>query len=363
MSVDSYVHALYGPGPLRTGLAGTLDGSAPPAPPTKVGAWLAVLGGMVLGGVGMFLTLRRSTAPNPSPSPAGGQTGNVQLVLPGFTHPNPSTPYHNTEGDFVNEYLHEACLAFEEHHDLNSDPYEDIEEKTLDRMVQDAETFFADHEIDLSWANAFTGAQAFWHVRNNDGMDGFIESGDYPDDVAKHLTEAARDAGPFPLYFGADGKIHGKPGTAENPTGGEYANAEWRKRQIILEPELVEQLSGWHSGMDAVYALSSTGASHLVSLSMIDAALPLLRRSEAQEKSDLANKQLSNAFPKGRAQRTLNLHGLTKLINDLEDVRTYWYEHSADNAGMDIDEVSYQYDGANYGLTREQEAQIVTRGG
>jgi len=47
---------------------------------------------------------------------------------------------------------------------------------------------------------------------------------------------------------------------------------------IALPYEIVEKLFGWHSGMDAVYALSSTGLNHPVSLKMIDAALTLLQR-------------------------------------------------------------------------------------
>jgi hypothetical protein len=118
---------------------------------------------------------------------------------------------------------------------------------------------------------------------------------------------------------------------------------EWRKMQIILEPELVERLSGWHSGMDAVYALSSTGRQNLVSLSMIDAALDLLRRDGRKAKPGSKDRK-----------------DLAELVGDLESVRTYWREHSAKEAGMEDEDFVYRFDRQNYGMTPAEEAEILT---
>jgi hypothetical protein len=91
--------------------------------------------------------------------------------------------------------------------------------------------------------------------------------------------------------------------------------------------------------MDAVYALSSTGSENLVSLSMIDAAMNLLRglgrRTKGKDRKDLA-----------------------ELVGDLETARTYWKESSAKEAGMDID--VYRYDRQDYGMTPAEEAEILT---
>lgn len=122
-------------------------------------------------------------------------------------------------------------------------------------------------------------------------------------------------------------------------------NLEWRKRQIILEPELVEQLFDWHGGQfTPTYALASTGQNNLVSLSMIDAVLNELgplSRSQSTPKRDRAE--------------------LRDLLGDLDAVRRFWREHSAEWAGMDIKE--YEYDTADYGLTPEEEVEILTTSG
>lgn len=120
----------------------------------------------------------------------------------------------------------------------------------------------------------------------------------------------------------------------------------WRRMQVILEPELVERLSQWHSGMDAIYALSSTGAHNLVSLSMIDAALALLEREEAT----------------GRVRRGENLWHLQGTIGELQLVRHYWQEHSAKEAGMlagEDHETFYEYDQQDYDLTPEEESVLA----
>lgn len=127
---------------------------------------------------------------------------------------------------------------------------------------------------------------------------------------------------------------------------------EWRKRQIILpDPALAREdenkslalwLSEWHGGQfTAVYALSSTGAENLVSLSMIDAALDELEseKPDAETKKDLED-----------------------LIGDLDTVRVYWREHSAKEAGMLVGEdeaTFYEYDRQDYGTSEAEERKLA----
>ncbi len=147
--------------------------------------------------------------------------------------------------------------------------------------------------------------------------------------------------------------VRGVSGSRRNPA--RPNSTEWRKMQIILEPELVEKLTGWHSGMDAIYALSSTGQQDLVSLSMIDAAIRELERTETSVKGK------TDAWLGGKAEKRKMLRELTNLVGELQTVRQYWYESSADNAGMEIDD--YAYDHADYGMTPEEEAEIDTENG
>lgn len=96
-----------------------------------------------------------------------------------------------------------------------------------------------------------------------------------------------------------------------------------RKREIILPHELIEPLSQWHSGMDSIYALSSTGANDLVSISMITRALEELERIQRRHPDD----ELDN------------------LIGELQMITMSPREFSAREAGMDIEE--YEFDRVN----------------
>ena len=122
----------------------------------------------------------------------------------------------------------------------------------------------------------------------------------------------------------------------------DYPNPLWRQRQIILPEELVERLFQVHGGQgDPVYALASSGMRNLVSLSMMDAALDTL------------------SSQRGRAAQGLVLH----VFDGLTEVRQYWKEFSAKEAGMGMEEGDYEMDTADYGLTPEEEAAIDTHTG
>ena len=113
----------------------------------------------------------------------------------------------------------------------------------------------------------------------------------------------------------------------------------WRLRQIVMDAELVNRVCDWHAGQtSATYALCSTGRSHLVSLSMIDAALDDLGYTLRQGRAKMSRKD----------RRHLN-----EVIGDLQTLRQYWRESSAKEAGMeDHDE---GYDTRDYGLDAEEE--------
>ena len=123
--------------------------------------------------------------------------------------------------------------------------------------------------------------------------------------------------------------------------------SKWRERCIVLPEEIVEGLFEWHGGQgSSVYALASTGMRDLVSLSMIDAAL-----------SDLEHIQKAPTHTHGTSK--VDRKHLKNLIDELHTVRQYWQEHSAEEAGMEVDK--YEYDGADYGLTAKDEDKISTR--
>jgi hypothetical protein len=120
----------------------------------------------------------------------------------------------------------------------------------------------------------------------------------------------------------------------------------WRKRQIILPEPLVHRIDQWHGGQHtAVYALASTGRQDLVSLSMIDAALADLKSDER--------------LARGK-QRTELKHA----VSGLHEVRHFWREHSAKEAGLESDpDFGYEYDRKDYGMSASEEASISTRSG
>lgn len=128
---------------------------------------------------------------------------------------------------------------------------------------------------------------------------------------------------------------------------------EWRKMQIVLPnqnmhddqgrgPSLLDNLYDWHGGQSsAVYALASTGSSHLVSLSMIDAALDDLRSTL-----------------RGLKGRGSNKKHLRSTIEDLSSVRLFWPEFSAKEHGISAE----GYDRQDYGMDEDEEKDMVKKG-
>jgi hypothetical protein len=118
---------------------------------------------------------------------------------------------------------------------------------------------------------------------------------------------------------------------------------QWRKRQIVMERELADRVCDWHGGQwTATYALCSTGQGHLVSLSMLDAAIDELVNVH-REKS---------RFPgsRGRASRK----DLNEVIGELQLLRQYWRESSAKEYGIEAE----GYDTADYGYDADEESKL-----
>jgi hypothetical protein len=127
--------------------------------------------------------------------------------------------------------------------------------------------------------------------------------------------------------------------------------SKWRERCIILPEEIVEQLFLWHGGQSsAAYALASTGMRELVSLSMIDAAVSELERVKRGWGRSRVTKENMDAR-----------NAVEALLGDLSSVRHFWKEHSAKEAGMDVEK--YEYDQADYGLTAKVEDEIDVHSG
>lgn len=123
----------------------------------------------------------------------------------------------------------------------------------------------------------------------------------------------------------------------ENPVGPE-GDRIWRRRQIVLEPELVRHVFAWHGGQGtATYALASTGLHNLVSLQMIDAAIEELEAMAVQSE---------------RKGRRKDGRDLRNLAGELRTVRQFWQEHTAQAAGLlagEDPENFYEYDESGYG--------------
>lgn len=141
-------------------------------------------------------------------------------------------------------------------------------------------------------------------------------------------------------------KKSGRARAKKNPEG----NLEWRKRQIVLPADLVARLFEVHGGQfTATYALASSGMRDLVSLSMIDAC-----------KAELEALQGSRSWQSASRADKLELDA---AVNGLSEVRQFWRESSAKEAGMDLGDDDYEYDEADYGLSPEDEADVDTHSG
>jgi hypothetical protein len=89
--------------------------------------------------------------------------------------------------------------------DKNYGP-EDLDTETLDKMIADCAAFQAAHADDLSARSAEQGGHDLWLTRNGHGC-GFWETPDWPEEIGKRLTEAAKRLGERNLYV-EHGTIH-----------------------------------------------------------------------------------------------------------------------------------------------------------
>jgi ribosomal protein S15P/S13E len=105
-----------------------------------------------------------------------------------------------------------------------------------------------------------------------------------------------------------------------------------------MERELADRVCDWHGGQwTHTYALCSTGQAHLVSLSMLDAAID----------------ELVSVMKRGPKDRRSKKE-LRDLIGDLQMLRQYWKESSAKEYGIEAE----GYDTADYGYDADEESKL-----
>lgn len=111
----------------------------------------------------------------------------------------------------------------------------------------------------------------------------------------------------------------------------------WRKKQLMVDPEIAEEVLNWHGGGGTpTYALGSAAyAGHPVSLSMLDAAIEELDSSESDDRT------------------------LEQVTGDLQQVRLYWPEYTMEFYGIPQYEVDVEYDQMDYGFGREDEKEFA----
>lgn len=127
----------------------------------------------------------------------------------GYLEWDPSPPDPGALGEFIEAYIEAALWSemdpeTEEYLDKNYS-VGDIDLKTLNGMVKDAERFFKKYRADVE-ENPVQGGRDFWFTRNHHGT-GFWD-GDWPKKIGEKLTKAAHKYGEVSLYIGDDGKIH-----------------------------------------------------------------------------------------------------------------------------------------------------------
>lgn len=116
----------------------------------------------------------------------------------------------NSLDDFTEAYI-ETALWSSTDDDGNplDDDYgiDDIDQATLQAMIDDCKAFQADHADDIG-QNYKQAGHDFWLTRNRHGA-GFWD-GDWEDQAGKRLTQASHTYGSFDMYIGDDGMIYGQ---------------------------------------------------------------------------------------------------------------------------------------------------------
>lgn len=109
--------------------------------------------------------------------------------------------------DFVKAYV--DCALWTESPEGQHWEQSGIAPETYASMIDDCMKFVAANTEHVKNHMSFAGHD-FWLTRNGHGS-GFWD-GDWPEQTGNELTKSAKSFGPFSLYMGDDGKIHGMRG-------------------------------------------------------------------------------------------------------------------------------------------------------
>lgn len=114
--------------------------------------------------------------------------------------------------EFTQQYIKTALWSSTDNsNDQGGDPLddnygiEDIDDKSLKKMVADCQKFQKEHWNEISSKPGLAGHD-FWLTRNGHGA-GFWD-GDWPDPLGDVLTEASEKFGSQDIYVGDDGKLY-----------------------------------------------------------------------------------------------------------------------------------------------------------
>lgn len=109
--------------------------------------------------------------------------------------------------EFFDSYVETALWSSTDEDGESLDIYDssDIDQRSLDSMMKDAESFLEANKKDIGSKYSRAGHD-FFLTRNKHGA-GFWD-GDWAEPAATRLTKESHAYGPSDLYLGDDGKIH-----------------------------------------------------------------------------------------------------------------------------------------------------------
>jgi cytochrome c biogenesis protein ResB len=123
---------------------------------------------------------------------------------------------------------------------------------------------------------------------------------------------------------------------------------EYRRMNIVIDPDIAEWTAGWANGEYSENLADTASEKGLASLSMIDAAI-----DEFNEEFDAINGDMSSE----------DAEDFDRMIKNLEEIRNFWKEHTAEQLGVEKFESDIEYDDTDYGTTPEEESQRMENPG
>ena len=122
------------------------------------------------------------------------------------------------------------------------------------------------------------------------------------------------------------------------------SSSQYRRMNIVIAPDISEWVSSWADTEYAENFAETSLAKGLVSLSMLDAAI-----SEFNEEFETLNGDLSDE----------DVKDFDRMVKNLEEIRNFWKENTADAVGAGVYESDIEYDNADYGTTPEEESELL----